>query len=375
MSDDGTQQLTFWDLGSQQLRVDFDGGRIVSDAGLLSLRALEKPLGFLADLARRLPDPRSPKFIHHSAEALLTQQVYQLLAGYPDGNDADVLRDDPLFQILADVSPDAARPLASGSTLTRFQYAYTRRQHEVPEEDRPAYRDMYTARTERLEVLNDFLLDWFIRTRRAPPAHVVIDLDGTDDPVHGRQALSGYHGYFRQHQYFPLLAFEGSSGFPLAAWLRPGRAGANWGLVGALDRIVRRLRAAWPDVLILVRGDNGGAGPDLYAYCEAQGLLYAFGYSSNAVLQRRTDTAMSNMELYYQFYGRRDPWLQAFEAFEDYQAADWSRPRRIVAKLEINPNGSQRRFLVTNLSGQPRGIYRGFYVQRGAGPEQPIGEL
>jgi len=204
---------------------------------------------------------------------------------------------------------------------------------------------------------------------------VVLDLDGTDDPVHGRQALSGYHGYYRQHQYFPLLAFEGSSGFPLAAWLRPGRAGANWGLVGALDRIVRRLRAAWPDVLILVRGDNGGAGPDLYAYCEAQGLLYAFGYSSNAVLQRRTDTAMSNMELYYQFYGRRDPWLQAFEAFEDYQAADWSRPRRIVAKLEINPNGSQRRFLVTNLSGQPRGIYRGFYVQRGAVPEQPIGEL
>ena len=135
------------------------------------------------------------------------------------------------------------------------------------------------------------------------------------------------------------------------------------------------MRAAWPDVLILVRGDNGGAGPDLYEYCEAQGLLYAFGYSSNAVLQRRTEVAMSNMELYYQFYGRRDPWVQAFEAFEDYQAADWSRPRRVVAKLEITPNGSQRRFVVTNLSGHPGGIYRGFYVQRGAVPEQPIGEL
>jgi hypothetical protein len=161
----------------------------------------------------------------------------------------------------------------------------------------------------------------------------------------------------------------------LAAWLRPGRAGAHWGLVGALDRIVRRLRAAWPDVLILVRGDHGGAGPDWYAYCAAQGLLYAFGYSSNAVLQRRTEVAMSKMELYYLFYGRRDPWVQAFEAFEDYRAADWSRPRRVVAKPEINPNGSQRRFVVTNLSGDPRGIYRGFYVQRGAVPEQPIGEL
>jgi hypothetical protein len=104
-------------------------------------------------------------------------------------------------------------------------------------------------------------------------------------------------------------------------------------------------------------------------------LLYAFGYRSNAVLERRTETALSKMELYYHFYGQREPWLQAFEVFEDYQAGGWSRPRRIVAKLEITPHGSQRRFVVTNLSGHPGGIYRGFYVQRGAVPEQPIGEL
>jgi len=367
--------FTLWKLGSQQLHVDFTGGRIVSDAGLLAVRALEKPLGILADLAHRLPDPRSAKFCTHSTEALLTQQVYQIPAGYPDGNDAQTLRDDPLFQILADVSPDAAQPLASGSTLSRFQYAYTRRQHEVPEEDRPAFHDMYTARTERLHVLNDFLLDLFVRTRSTPPAQVIVDLDGTDDPVHGQQALSGYHGYYEQHQYFPLLAFEGNSGFPLAAWLRPGRAGANWGVVETLDRIVQRLRAAWPGVLILVRGDNGSAGPDVYDYCEANGLLYAFGYSSNAVLQRRTQRAMDDLELYYHFYGRREPWVQAFDVFEDYQADGWSRPRRLIAKLEINPTGSQRRFVVSNLCGQPRGIYRGFYVQRGAVPEQPIDEL
>ena len=110
--------FTLWNVGSQQLHVTFDGGRIVSDAGLLAVRALEKSLGVLAELAQRLPDPRSPLFIHHSAEALLTQQIYQILAGYPDGNDAQTLRDDPLFQILTDVSPDAEQPLASGSTLT-----------------------------------------------------------------------------------------------------------------------------------------------------------------------------------------------------------------------------------------------------------------
>ena len=124
--------FTLWNIGPQQLHVDFSGGRIVSDAGLLAIRALDKPLGILADLAQRLPDPRAPQFSTHSTEALLTQQVYQILAGYPDGNDADTLRDDPLCQILADVCPDGQQPLASPSTLNRFQYAYTRRQHEVP---------------------------------------------------------------------------------------------------------------------------------------------------------------------------------------------------------------------------------------------------
>src|SRR5205085_6356208 len=145
-----------------------------------------------------------------------------------------------------------------------FQYAFTRRQLGIPEEDRPAFAEMYRARTDRIGILNAFLRDTFVRTRPRPPAYVILDIDPTDDPAHGRQALTGYHGYYQQHQYFPLLAFEGNSGFPLAAWLRPGRAGANWGVVETLDRIVQRLRAAWPDGLILVRGDNGGAGPDLY---------------------------------------------------------------------------------------------------------------
>src|SRR5262245_37110752 len=120
--------FTLGTVGSQEVRVSFDGGPIVADVGLLAVRALEKPLRLIADLAARLPDPRSPKYIHHSAEALLTQAVYQILAGYPDFNDAQTLRHDPLFQILADVSPQAEQPLASDSTLSRFQYAFTRRQ-------------------------------------------------------------------------------------------------------------------------------------------------------------------------------------------------------------------------------------------------------
>lgn len=365
---------TLWQLGSQQLQVTFDAGPVVSDAGLLLVRALDRSLGVLDGLAQLLPDPRSPKFIRHSKRALLTQQVYQILAGYPDCNDAQLCRDDPLFQILADVAPDPEHPLASGSTLARFQYAYTRRQAVEPGEPEILLQQR-AAQTARLKVLNRFLVDLFIRTRKTPPAEVILDLDPTDDPVHGRQALSGYHGYYRQHQYLPLLAYEGHSGFPLAAWLRPGTVHAACGAVEVVQDLVRALQAAWPNVVIKVRGDTGLAVPRLYEFCEERGLLYALGYAANAVLHRRTETALSDLQLYYAFYGWRDPHVQRFESLGDYQAEGWSRPRRIVAKVEITPQGSQRRYVVTNLEAPAEQVYRDFYVQRGAVPEQPIGEL
>jgi hypothetical protein len=359
----------------QPVAVAFDAPAIVADTGLLGLRDLDEKLGYLADLARRLPDPRSPQFISHSAEQILSQQVYQILADYPDCNDADTCRTDPLFQVLAGVEPRPEWPLASRSTLARFQYAFTRRQRELPEEDRPAFAEMYRARTDRIAIINQFLVDTFIRTRTRPPAFVILDIDPTDDPVHGGQALSGYHGYYKQHQYFPLMVFEGDSGFPLAAWLRPGIAAAACGAVEVIAGIVTALRQAWPDVLILVRGDSGMAGPALYEFCESQGLLYAFGYASNAVLQRRTERALWELELYYRHYSHREPHVQRFETIEDYQADSWSRPRRVICKVECTPQGSQRRFVVTNLSGHPRGIYRGFYVERGEVPEQPLDEM
>src|SRR5947209_10462396 len=162
MIGDQNPHFTLWAIGSQQIQLSFDGGRIVSDAGLLAVRALEKPLGIIAELARRLPDPRSPKYIHHSAEALLTQEVYQILAGYPDCNDAQDLRHDPLFQILADLSPDAEQPLASASTLARFQYAYTRRQADQPRAERPVLLEVQAAQNGRLKILNDYLVELFI---------------------------------------------------------------------------------------------------------------------------------------------------------------------------------------------------------------------
>ena len=375
MSTDCSQQLTFWEMGTQQVTVDFQGGRVVTDTGLLPLRLLDKELGVLSTLAPRLPDPRAQKFVTHSREALLTQEVYQILAGYADGNDAQVVRQDPLFQTLADVKPEGEQLLASGSTVNRFHHAYTRRQAELPVAERPVLREVDAAQSQRLKILNDYLPELFIRTRRRPPLYLILDIDPSDDPTHGQQVLSFFHGYFDQYQSFPLFVFEGETGFPLAAWLRPGTVHASGGAVSTLRRIVAALRAAWPEVLILVRGDTGMAVPEVYEFCEAEGLLYVFGYGSNEVLKRRTAAALGDLETYYACYQHREAEVQRFEVIEDYQAEKWSRPRRIVAKLEINRHGVNRRFVVTNLSGHGQGIYHGVYVQRGDVPERPIGEL
>src|SRR5262249_42989885 len=248
---------------------------------------------------------RAQKSVTHTCERLLVQHVYQILAGYEDCNDAQDLRHDPLFQILAGLAPDGEQPLASGSTLARFQHAFTRRQADVPAEQRTVLGEVDAALSQRLTLGNDYLLDLFVRTRRQRPAFVILDLDAWDDPTHGRQVLSGFHGYFDQHQYFPLAVYDGTTGFPLAVWLRPGRVHASTGAVDVLRRLVTRLRAAWPDVLLLVRGDDGFAVPDMYDYCEREGLLYAFGYASNAVLGARTEAWLADLQEYYHWYGAR----------------------------------------------------------------------
>ena len=375
MKNNGCCHCMPWLAGTQPVVVDFTAGRLVQDAGLLVVRHLDVSLGVVSDLAARLPDPRSPRYVQHSLESLLVQRVYQFLAGYPDGNDADHCRDDPLFQILAGFAPDPEAPLASTSTLNRFLYGYTRRDAEMPVEVRPSLLSQRRAQVQRLRVCNQFLADLFVRTRREPPRWITIDLDATDDPVHGHQALSGYHGYYRQHQYLPLLVFEGDTGFPLACWLRPGTMHGACGAVDVLRQLVGRLRQAWPDVAIRVRGDNGLVVPAMLDYCEEADLGYAFGYASNAVLERASQQWLQEVQLVHHFYGRVDPHMQRYEQITDYQSGGWPHPRRVVVKVEVTPQGSQRRYVVTNLDEPARELYRDFYVRRGEVPEQPIGEL
>ena len=367
-----SEQLTFWEVGRQTVTVDFLGGAVVSDAGLLTVRRLDRRLGVLAEAARRLPDPRNQLFVTHSCERVLTQRVYQILAGYFDGNDAQELRHDPLFQTLCDVPPQEDKPLASGSTINRFQHAYTRREAKKPLEERDVLFECRAAHMERIKQMNRYLVELFIRTRRERPQRIVLDVDATDDPTHGNQQLALFDGYRKQYQYKPLLVFEGETGFPLGGHLRPGTAHDGWGVVDALRDIVAQLRHVWPDVPIFVRGDCGMALPEVYDYCESENLKYALGYPSNAVLKRRTQLLLNLAQVRFDLYEEKQ---QFFTSIPDYQAGTWSRPRTIVAKVEVMPQGTNRRYVVTNIQDPPQAVYHGFYVQRGDVPERPIGEL
>ena len=372
-----TEQLELFEVGRQQVTMTFDGGYVVSDAGLLPIRELDQKLGILAEAARRIPDPRSEKVVNHSVEDILTQQVYQILAGYPDGNDAQLLRNDPLFKTIVGKDPRCDDlSLASGSTINRFQHAFTRREAEKPIEDREVIFEVRRVQIERINAMNDFLIDTFVRTRKKRPAHIIIDLDPTDDPTHGRQQLTMFNGFYDQHQYLPMMLFKGETGLPLGAWLRHGTAHAGLGAVDMIRRIVERMRQHWPDITIFVRGDAGVAGPEMYDYCEAEGILYAFGYGTNEELKRRVCELEleENAKLMWWITGCHP--IQQFHTFEDYKAKSWPCARRIVTKVEITELGSINiRYVVTNMSGNAGGIYRGYYVQRGNVPERPIGEL
>jgi hypothetical protein len=365
--------MVLWSLGRKEVTVDFSAEQVVTDTGLLTIRKLDRGLGILAEAATRLADPREQKLVVHPTEDLLVQQVYQLLGGYFDANDSNVLRNDPLFQTLADKSPTPERPLASGSTVSRFKYAYTRRQHKLPVEERTIDEECQAAKCQRIAAMNQFLLDTFIRTRRAKPRQIVVDLDASDDPAHGQQQLTFWHGYFDQQQYFPLLAFDGESGFPLGAWLRIGKAHPSWGAVEALEAIVSALRAAWPDVEIIVRADAGYGLPELYEYLEQKGLKYVIGFTSNPVVKRRTELLLNYTQAHAELYD--EPYCR-FTQFDDYQAESWSHPRRIIAKCEVTAQGGpNRRFIITNLTDRPEAVYHGLYVKRGNYPERGIQEL
>ncbi len=333
-------QLHFSFYRSKRIQVDFCGGQISSDAGLLPLRAFDQGHGLTLRLAELVSDPREDERVHHSVLSLFRQRIYQIIAGYEDANDADRLRYDPAFQILAD--QPLGQALGSQPTLSRWENA-------------PSAREIIR--------LQDALLDWFIRVcgpQVRKRGEILLDIDSTDDPTHGQQQLSFFNGGYGQHMYHPLLIFERHTGCLLAARLRRGTAQSHARIVPLLLRLVLRLQKEFPKVRIKLRADAGFALPLLYEFCEFFGIQYAIGMPTNPLFQRRADRLQRRLARRYRRTHRPQ---RSFSSFL-HRAQRWSHQRRICYKAEHAEAGTNLRFLVTNLKGRSRSVFS-FYNDRG----------
>jgi hypothetical protein len=333
-------QLVFSFYRHRPIHADFSGGQITSDAGLLPLRAFDQSRQLTRDLAETLSDPRQGDRVRHDSLALLRQRIYQIVAGYEDANDADRLRHDPLLQIIADQKLGEA--LGSQPTVSRWENA-------------PSGRDLVR--------LNDALLDQFMRLcgkQVRQRGEILLDIDSTDDPTHGRQQLSFFNGAYDQHMYHPMLIFERHTGCLLAARLRAGNASSHARIVPMLLRLVPQLEAAFPGVPIKVRGDAGFALPLLYEFCEFFGIQYAFGIPANCVFQQRAKPRQKQLKRRYR---RTQLPQRGFSSFR-HRARSWPRQRRICYKAEHTVVGTNLRFLITNRLGRASKVFA-FYNDRG----------
>jgi hypothetical protein len=326
------------------LEASFDGGRLTSDGGLVWLGEAEAVLGICAALAADVPEWRRGS-VRHSLEALVRQRVFQIACGYEDQDDADALRTDPLLKLLCGRLPESEPDLASQPTLSRLENAV-----RATSCYRLALSLAHLYRRERERVAGG---------RR--PRRVLLDLDGTDVPTHGDQEGSAYHAYYGQHQYFPLLVFDGDTDQLITAVLRPGNAHGSWGAVAILMRLVRLLRTWWPAVQIELRADSGFAVPALYDWCEAEGVAYTIGLIPNPRLEALAAPLLGEAQRRQQATGAEKVRLGG-EA--PYQAASWPVARRVVYKAEALAKGPNTRFVVTTRQAPPLEVYD-FYVDRG----------
>jgi len=348
--------LRFQAVGRRSVVAQFNGGTLTSDGGAVLLREVERATGILRQFAACFRDHRDPTRVTHAVGALVRQRIYALALGYEDLNDHEQLRRDPLFAVLAEAD-DLTAPLAGKSTLNRLELSGA----TVDEAERYKKIAVDHAAVDRL------LVDVFLQAHPEPPGEVVLDLDATDDPVHGHQEGRFFHGFYGHYCYLPLYIFAGEH--LLGARLRPADIDASAGALEEVERIVAHLRAAWPAVRITLRADSGFCRDALMTWCEGHGVDYVIGCAKNARLIALIAGDLADAAVQCAATG------QAARVFRDltYQTREsWSRARRVVAKAEHLAAGadgkSNPRFVVTSLAApalDARALYEDLYCARG----------
>jgi hypothetical protein len=344
-----TEQLTFSFFQKRQLTVDFEGGEITSDAGLLLIRQADNSLQLTAGIAACIEERRDMRYADHDMMSLLRQRLYQIVAGYEDCNDATLLRRDPALKAACDrLLSD--KDLASQPTLSRLENSVTS-------------KDLY-------RMGQQFVQLYIRRNKKRKPKRIVLDIDGTDDPTYGNQQLTFFHGYYDQYMYHPVVIYDADTGELITAALRAGNRHASYGVISMLKRIIPQLKKAFPDTEIIIRGDAGFAIPAMYEYCEEEGLGYVIGLIRNDVLERMIEGLLETAQRQYEETQKK----QRLFTEGKYQAKSWDRERRVIMKAEWLPQGPNSRFVVTNLSLETQQIYE-FYTERGGTCEVRIDEF
>ena len=343
----------FHPLKHREIRAQFDGGAITTEGGGLLLREVEKRIGVVRQFAACFRDYRNSDLIEHSVEELVAQRVYGLALGYEDLNDHEELRKDPLLAVLVEKSDPVGEVLAGKSTLNRLELT------PATASAKARYKKIVAdhAAVDRLFV------DVFLAAHPQAPQQIILDLDATDDPLHGNQEGGFFHGYYGHYCYLPLYIFCGE--FLLGARLRPSNIDASAGSVEELQRIVKQIRAAWPKVRILVRADSGFCREELMAWCEAEGVDYVLGLAKNERLKAQIKKELTKAERQYQETRRA---ARIFKEFYYKTRKSWSGQRRVVAKAEHLEKGENPRFVVTSLPAEEwsaSALYEQLYCARG----------
>jgi len=358
-----TREFDFQGLGSRVVTARFDGGAITSDAGGLLLREIEAKTGIIRRFAACFDDHRDPELVEHTVYDLLAQRIFALALGYEDLNDHDALRHDPLLAVLVGkVDPtgqdrcnprDLGKALAGKSTLNRLELT------PVGADAKSRYKKV-VARHRDME---SFFVETFLALHSKPPKEIVLDLDATDDPIHGHQLGRFFHGYYDNYCYLPLYIFCGEH--LLCAKLRPSDIDGAAGSLKQVQKIVEQIRLAWPEVRIIVRGDSGFCRENLMRWCEENRVDYVFGLAKNARLTRILGRELHEAKLQFEATGHA---ARVFKDFTYQTRKSWSRERRVVGKAEHLSKGSNPRFVVTSLLAETfeaRALYEDLYCARG----------
>jgi hypothetical protein len=358
------EQMVFQQLGRREVVGRFDGGMISSDAGGLLLREVEKRFGILKRFAACFRDYRDSQRIDHSLETLISQRVYGIALGYEDLNDHDRLRHDVVMGVLCEKNDpsgmerarkrDQGKAVAGKSTLNRLEL--------TPENANEKSR--YKKIVAHGEQIEDLIVNAYIETETTAPQQVVLDVDATDDIIYGNQEGRFFHGYYGDYCYLPLYIFCGE--YLLCARLRVASEDPASGVRQELERIVKKLRAAWPQVRIIVRGDSGFCRDEIMSYCEQHEKVdYVLGLAKNSRLNQQIEAEMAQAQQLQQESG------QAARVFKDFRyrtRKSWSCERRVVGKAEYLAKGENPRFIVTSISSEEkdaRTLYEDFYCARG----------